>query len=165
MIYDVTIDGKDYRLELDRVGEQWNCKLDGREIQIDAALARRDVISLLIGGQAFEIKREITDLDMHLWVGSTRYAADLRDPRSYRNRRASARDDQGPKKLVAPMPGKVVRILVGPGEEVEAGHGVVIVEAMKMQNEIKSPKKGRIGRLEVTEGAAVNAGDVLAVVE
>jgi biotin carboxyl carrier protein len=63
------------------------------------------------------------------------------------------------------MPGKVVRLLVGEGEQVEAGAGVAVVEAMKMQNEIKSPKKGTIQKILVSEGSAVNAGDVLIVVE
>ena len=63
------------------------------------------------------------------------------------------------------MPGKVVRLLVHEGSEVEAGAGVVVVEAMKMQNEIKSPKKGRIQKILVSEGTAVNAGDILAIVE
>ena len=63
------------------------------------------------------------------------------------------------------MPGKVVRILVNQGTEVVAGAGVMVVEAMKMQNEVKSPKKGTIQKILVSEGAAVNAGDVLAIVE
>jgi biotin carboxyl carrier protein len=63
------------------------------------------------------------------------------------------------------MPGKVVRLMVREGDEVEAGAGVAVVEAMKMQNEIKSPKKGTIGKILVSEGATVNAGDVLAIVE
>ena len=74
-------------------------------------------------------------------------------------------DDHGPKKIVAPMPGKVVRLLVREADEVEMGAGVAVVEAMKMQNEIKSPKKGTVQKILVTEGAAVNAGDVLAIVE
>ena len=72
---------------------------------------------------------------------------------------------KGARPLVAPMPGKVVRFLVTANSTVEAGQGVVVVEAMKMQNEIKSPKKGRVVKLAVAEGAAVNAGDVLAIVE
>ncbi|MGB7601077.1 MAG: biotin/lipoyl-containing protein, partial [Candidatus Sulfotelmatobacter sp.] len=79
--------------------------------------------------------------------------------------RARAADDHGPKNIVAPMPGKVVRLLVREGDEVEMGAGVAVVEAMKMQNEIKSPKKGTVQKILVTEGAAVNAGDVLAIVE
>ena len=63
------------------------------------------------------------------------------------------------------MPGKIVRVLAPENSEVEAGQGVLVVEAMKMQNEIKSPKKGTIQKILVSEGAAVNAGDVLAIVE
>jgi biotin carboxyl carrier protein len=62
------------------------------------------------------------------------------------------------------MPGKVIRVLVNAGDEVEAGQGLVVVEAMKMQNEIRSPKKGKVERLPVKEGQAVNAGEVLCVV-
>jgi biotin carboxyl carrier protein len=164
MTYDVTIDGKDYRLELDRVDGRWACRVNGDAVEIDAVLARRDVLSILIGGKAYEIKRERTPVDMHLWVGSVRYAVQLRDPRSLRSR-ASADDGKGPRKLLAPMPGKVVRVLVKEEAEVEAGQGVLVVEAMKMQNEIKSPKKGVVRKMMATEGAAVKAGDVLAVVE
>src|ERR1700747_2033309 len=164
MTYDVTIDGMDYRLELDRGGGGWGWRVDGRAVEIDAVLARRDVLSILIDGKAYEIKRERTAVDMHLWVGSVRYAVQLRDPRSLRGR-AATDDGKGPRKLLAPMPGKIVRVLVAESEEVEAGQGIVVVEAMKMENEIKSPKKGVVRKLVASEGAAVNAGDVLAVVE
>ena len=164
MTYDIIIDGKSYRLDLSRAEGRWSCRLDGREVEVDAVLARPDVLSLRIGNQAYEVKSERVAGDMHLWVGSARFAADVRDPRSLRGR-IRALDDHGPKKLSAPMPGKIVRVLVRPGDEVEAGAGVVVVEAMKMQNEIKSPKKGTIQKILVAEGAAVNAGDVLAIVE
>ena len=165
MVYEVSIDGKNHRLELDRTDEGWECKLDGRLVAVDAVLARRDVLSVLINGKAFEIKRERTATDMHLWVGSARYAAELRDPRSLRSRRGAAAGDQGARKLLAPMPGKVVRVLAPEKTEVEAGQGVIVVEAMKMQNEIKSPKKGIVQKVLAMEGSPVNAGDVLAIVE
>ena len=165
MVYDITIDGKGYRLELERAEAGWRCRLDGRDIQMDAVLARRDVLSVLIAGKAYEIKREHTATDMHLWVGSVRYLAELRDPRSLGGRQSGRRDQKGPRKLVALMPGKVVRVLVEERAEVEAGQGVIVVEAMKMQNEIKSPKKGTVRKIVAAEGANVNAGDVLAIVE
>src|SRR5947209_17816953 len=73
--------------------------------------------------------------------------------------------EAGPKKVTAPMPGKVVRLLVSEGDTVEAGAGVVVIEAMKMQNELKSPKAGKVQRVAVAEGATVNPGDTLVVVE
>jgi biotin carboxyl carrier protein len=164
MIYDVTINGRHYRLELSRGDGRWSCRLNGREVEVDAVLARPDVLSLRIGNRAYEVKCERVASDLHLWVGSERFSVDVRDPRSLRGR-ARTVDDHGPRKLTAPMPGKVVRVLASQGSEVEAGAGVLVVEAMKMQNEIKSPKRGTIQKILVSEGAAVNAGDVLAIVE
>lgn len=165
MIYDVTIDGKDFRLELQRAETSWQCRVNGSDLKIDAVLARRDVLSILIDGKAYEIKREQTPTDTHLWVGSVRYLAELRDPRSLRGRKGAGAEDKGPKKIFAPMPGKVVRMLVDQGQPVEAGQSILVVEAMKMQNEIKSPKKGTLQKIVAIEGANVNAGDVLAIVE
>ena len=165
MIYDVVIDGKSYRLELERKAAEWICQLDGKPIQIDAVLARRDVVSMIVNGRAYEIKREQSATDMHLWVGSKRYAAEISDPRSFRGRKSRAGADAGPQKLIAPMPGRIVRILVAEKSQVDLGQGLLVVEAMKMQNEIKSPKKGIVAKLAVVPGATVNAGDVLAIVE
>ena len=164
MIYEININGKNHRLELNRSDAGWGCILDEQPVEVDAVLARPDVLSLRIENQAYEVKCERVGADLHLWVGSARFAAEVRDPRSLRSR-ARAADDHGPRKLVAPMPGKVVRVLSRAGESVDSGAGILVVEAMKMQNEIKSPKKGRVQKLLVTEGAAVNAGDVLAIVE
>jgi biotin carboxyl carrier protein len=164
MTYVVAINGKSYRLELSRADARWSCRLDGREIEIDAMLVRPDVLSLRIGNKAFEVKHEQVGGDQRLWVGSTGFIAEVRDPRSLRGRGRTV-DDSGPRRLTAPMPGKIVRVLVSQGAAVEAGAGVLVVEAMKMQNEIKSPKNGTIQKILVSEGVAVNAGDTLAIVE
>jgi len=164
MTYEINIDAKSYRLDLEQIEGRWSCRLDGREIDVDAVLARPNVLSLRISNKAYEVKCERVANDVHIWVGSRRFAPEVRDPRSLRSR-ARAIDEHGPRKLTAPMPGKVVRILLNQGAEVEPGAGVLVVEAMKMQNEVKSPKKGTIQKILVAEGAAVNAGDVLAIVE
>ncbi len=165
MTYEILIEGKPHKLELSQTDGRWNCRLDGKEYDIDAVVARRDVISLIINGDCYEVKREQTRNDLHIWVKSVRFPVEVRDPRSLRSRRAAAGALEGPAKLVAPMPGKVVRLILREKDEVEAGHGILVVEAMKMQNELKSPKKGVVSKLLVKEGAAVNAGDVLAIVE
>jgi len=164
MLYDITIDGRNYRLDLNRADGRWSCRLDGSDFEVDAILTRPDVLSLRIGNLAYEVKSERVANDLRLWVGSTGFDVEVRDPRSLRGR-TRAGDDHGPRKITAPMPGRVVRLLVHTGDEVELGHGVAVVEAMKMQNEIKSPKKGTIQKILASEGAAVNAGDVLAIVE
>src|SRR5882757_5755162 len=125
MLYDVTIDGRNYRLDLNRIDGRWSCRLDGREIEVDAVLVRPDVLSLRLGNTAYEVKAERVANDSNLWVGSSRFAVEVRDPRSLRGR-VRAGDDHGPKRIVAPMPGKVVRLLVREGDEVEPGAGVAV---------------------------------------
>jgi biotin carboxyl carrier protein len=170
MVYEIVVggsgkSGERHRLELEKAATGWECKLDGEPVHIDAVIPRRDVLSLLVDGHSYEIKREQTATDLHMWVGSSRFAVELRDPRSLRSRQKAGGDETGPKKIVAPMPGRVVRLLVAEGCEVEAGQGMIVVEAMKMQNEIKAPKKGLVKKISTSPGAAVNPGDVLAIVE
>lgn len=165
MFYDILIDGTPHKLELSREGRAWSCRIDGEEVHADAVLTRRDVLSIVIGGAAYEVKRERTPADTHLWVKNSRFGVEVRDPRSLRSRKAAAGAGEGPQKIVAPMPGKIVRILAAAGTAVEAKQGIVVVEAMKMQNEMKSTKKGTVKQVLVEEGATVNAGDVLAIVE
>ncbi len=165
MVYEVMVNGKRHRLELEKDEGGWSCRLDGEPVSVDALIPRRDVLSLLIDGRSWEIKREQTAADLHVWVGDARFAVELRDPRSLRARQKTGADEKGPRKIIAPMPGRVVRVLVAESSEVEAGQGIVVVEAMKMQNEIKSPKKGVVKKILATPGAAVNPGDVLAIVE
>jgi biotin carboxyl carrier protein len=165
MIYEVSIDGKNHRLELNKVNNRWECTLDGETMDVDAVIARPNVLSLILDGQAFEVKRERTATDLHLWVKSARFAVDVRDPRSLRSRRTAGGGVEGPQKLLAPMPGKIVRILAPAGSAVSAGQGVLVIEAMKMQNELKSPKDGTVKQVVVGEGMSVTAGEVLAIVE
>jgi biotin carboxyl carrier protein len=165
MTYEVLVEGRQYRLELAHKDGQWHCAVDGREVHLDPVLVRPHVLSLIISGVSYEVKQEQTATATYLWIGSKRYHAEVRDPRSLRSRKAASGEAEGTKKIAAPMPGKVVRILVKDHDAVEAGQGVVVVEAMKMQNELKSPKQGKVRKVMVAEGASVNAGDVLIVVE
>src|SRR5512146_570022 len=109
MTYDIIVEGKPHRVELQRSAQSWACKLDGKEMIVDAVVSRPDVISIIIDGKSYEIKREESKNDLHLWVKGARYAVEVRDPRSLRSRRAAGDSAEGPKKIVAPMPGKVVR--------------------------------------------------------
>jgi len=165
MVYLVTVDGKPHEVELQKSERGWRCRLDGRDIEVDAVLARHDVLSLIVDGRSYEVKREQTSRDMHLWVGSARFCVEVRDPRSLDSRTGSAQIDKGAQRLVAPMAGRVVRILAAEGSEIEANQGVVVVEAMKMMNEIRSPKSGILTKVLAQPGRSVNAGDVLAIVE
>ena len=165
MVYEVIVDGSRHRLELERADGGWSCRLDGAPVQVDGLIPRHDVLSLLVAGQSYEIKREQTATGLHLSVAGVAFAIEVRDPRSLRSRQKAAGDEKAPQRIVAPMPGRIVRVLVAENSEIEAEQGIVVVEAMKMQNEIKSPKKGIVRKISATAGAAVNPGDVLAIVE
>lgn len=165
MIYDVTIGEKTWRVELSQVSGTWKCKLDGREIALDFAPTQKGSGSLLLGGQSWEVRQESAGAEPGIAVGQEHFGVSVRDPRSLRARRRSDNAGDGIKKITAPMPGKVVRILVAAGAEVEAGQSVLVIEAMKMQNELKSPKKGILRKIMAGEGSAVEAGQILAEVE
>ena len=173
MTYEVSIDGRLYRVDLAQKDGQWHCSVDGSPVEVDAVLVRPNELSLIIsgvpggisGGVAFDVKREKSPQETHLWISSSRYKAEVRDPRSLQSRRSGVGEAEGTKKILASMPGKIVRVLVSARDQVEAGQGVVVVEAMKMQNELKSPKQGTVQKILVDEGASVNAGDVLLVIE
>src|SRR5260221_7383107 len=165
MIYEVTIAKKTYRVELLRTVSGWRCTLHGRNVPLDVVSTQDNVLSILVNGKSYEVKQENTGSDAGIVVGHERFVASVRDPRSFRSRRGAGIADHGVKKLTAPMPGKVVRILAGVGAEVGLGQSLIVIEAMKMQNELKAPKKGVIKKLSVTEGATVEAGQGLVEVE
>ena len=118
------------------------------------------VYSVLVDGASYEV-RVTGD---QVTVNGHTFEVALEDPRQWKRSRATA-GATGKISLTAPMPGKVVRVLVAVGDEVTAGQGIVVVEAMKMQNELKAPRAGRVTSIRVKENDSVNAGAVLAVIE
>jgi biotin carboxyl carrier protein len=166
MQYEVLIDGRTCQVSLERTAEGYACTVDGERFALDAAFAERDVLSVLHEGRSYEARRELSpEGETHIVIGARRFRVEVRDPRSLRSRRASLAAAAGAVGVHAPMPGRVIRLLAAVGDEVEAGQGLLVVEAMKMQNEIRSTKKGKVTRIAVQEAAAVNAGDLLAIVE
>jgi len=166
MIYEVTIGGRQHRVELTRSPAGTAIRLDGEPVAADVLQPEPDVLSLLLDGRSYEVRRQRSaEGPLQLEVDGRRHAAAVRDPRSLRSRGAAGDILEGPQRLKASMPGKVVRILAPEGTRVEAGQGVLVVEAMKMQNEVKAPKSGVVSKILAAEGTAVNAGDPLAVVE
>ncbi len=166
MKYEILIDGHPHQVHLERVAQGYECTVDDEPFTLDVVMTARDVLSIVHQGRQYEAKREYSLMgETHIIVGSERFAAEVRDPRSLRSRRAAAGGESGPSKIIAPMPGKIVRVIAAEGDEVEAGQPLVVVEAMKMQNEIKATKKGKVTKIAVKEASAVNAGDLLAIVE
>jgi biotin carboxyl carrier protein len=123
---------------------------------------------LIAGNSIYNCRVEDHDLESgHIEVSllGVDYRVKLTDPKRLRSAQSGTAHDQGLAQIVAPMPGKVVKILVDAGTDVEAGAGIMVVEAMKMQNEMKSPKAGQVVSIHAQVGSTVNAGDVLAVIE
>ena len=153
-------------VELDRNSERWRIMLDGQSVEANVVEVAPNVISVLLGGHAFEFHiTQSSDGLLKLQTGSQEVSAEVADPRAWRGRRHGPLEAQGRQQVVAPMPGKVIRVLVNVGDKVEAGQGLLVVEAMKMQNEIRSPKRGIVERILAAEGQPVNAGEILAWVE
>ena len=151
-------------VELVREGGRLMLALDGRPVEADAVEVSAGTYSILLGGQAFEVRVQPVGDGVRLHTGGEEFWAQVLDPRAWRGQRGGVLEAEGRQEVTAPMPGKVVRLLVKAGDAVEAGQGLLVVEAMKMQNEIRAPKTGKVERLLVAEGQAVNAGEVLAVV-
>jgi biotin carboxyl carrier protein len=161
------VDGPKKRtVELELAANGWSISLDGELVAADATRVADGTISVLLNGQSFVVHVTPTlDGKLKLQSGAHEFTAELQDPRAWQGRRQGAPAAEGRQQIIAPMPGKVIRVLVNAGDEVEAGQGLMVVEAMKMQNEIRSPKKGKVERLQAKEGQNVNAGEILAWVE
>jgi biotin carboxyl carrier protein len=156
----VLVNGKPVVLSLSREGNAWAFECDGRRFHAEVLEPEKNVYLVLIDGKSFEARVS----GDRVQVGGHDMVVALEDPRDVVGGGAGAAL-QGRQSIVAPMPGKVVRVLVSEGDEVQRDQGIVVIEAMKMQNEMKSPKAGRVVSLAAQQGATVVSGEVLAVVE
>ena len=162
----VDIDGQSCTLETES-GENPGYRLHGAiEASGRASIVQISpgVFSVLLGNRSYTARITRSPGALEVWIGNRRHTVSLSDIRD-RSKRSEAAIAAGPQEVRAQMPGKIIKILAGPGTAVEAGQGLVVIEAMKMQNELKSPKKGKVTAVHVAEGAAVSAGERLMVIE
>jgi biotin carboxyl carrier protein len=160
--YEIVIDGKAAALSV--AGERFEYQREGGapiERRYSAAPAGDGTWSILIDGRSYAVKILGTG---EVSVNGRVFHVDVFDPRELRGRRSAA-DDTGPQAITAAMPGRVIRVLVEIGQEVAAGEGLIVVEAMKMQNEMKAPRAGHVAAVKTVAGTTVSAGDVLLVIE
>jgi biotin carboxyl carrier protein len=122
------------------------------------------VYSVLVDGRSYEARVEQAEGGVAVFIDGHRFEIEVRDPRR-RSRHKGAPEIAGRVNVPAPMPGKIVRLLVNEGDAVASGQGLLVVEAMKMQNEVKAPKAGRVVSLPAREGATAAAGEILAIIE
>jgi len=166
MTLHIQINGRTRRVELpETLSGSVECSIDGEVKQVDVHLLQPGVLSLVIDGRSYRCVLDEGPTERAVLLEGKRFAYALDDPRSLRSRRGAATDANGPRPIKAPMPGRVVRIIAAAGDAVEAQQGILVIEAMKMQNEMKSPKAGTVTRIAVAVGDTVQAGQVLAVVE
>jgi len=164
MKYEVEIEGRQVTAEIEKRGEEISANIDGRHYQLKAVSPEPGVYTVFDSDRVFEARVWSSDQNLlRVKIGRNLFSTTVID-RKHR-RPTTENRTEGRQNLTAPMPGKVVRVLLSVGEDVTAGQGVLVVEAMKMQNEIKSPKSGRIVEVRVSEGDNVNANQILAIVD
>jgi biotin carboxyl carrier protein len=137
---------------------------DGPERTADVRTPEPGVYSILIDGRSYDAWIEETSAGLVVVIDGYSFAVQVLDPRRW-HRKSTRGAGQGPQAVSAPMPGKVVRVLVSPGDPVEPGQGLVVVEAMKMQNELRATRAARVLSVSAAEGATVAAGEVLVTLE
>jgi biotin carboxyl carrier protein len=176
---EVEVDGAVRRLALERRGEGWVAHMDGRSISVDVCEPTPGVLSLLIGGcgeagasgedsrggRSYRCVRVLSADEEAIAAGRHQHRIVVNDPRSLRAQRKRPGAGNGTLQIKASMPGRVARVLVTPGEAVVAHQGIMVIEAMKMQNELKAARDGRIVEVRVASGDKVASGQVLAILE
>ena len=157
-----------YAVEIEETGKSvYRVSVDGNEFLVDGKKTGRTNFSLIVDNRSFEIEVDNTDDEYRVLVDGRNYHIHLVDERRVRiggrpRRRSSFRARQN---VSVPMPGKIIAVLVGEGDAVEKGQGLVIVEAMKMENEVRSPIAGEVKEIKVKPGDTVEGGAVLLIVE
>jgi biotin carboxyl carrier protein len=178
--YEVGVGGRTRQVALSRVGDAFAVTVDGREWRVDAARIDAQTLSLLVDrpwqndtpGTANAATRRISSQvtitpdplgGLTVCVGATPVGVTLDSRRRWG--RVDDAGGTGPQRVVAPMPGKVVRVLVGPGDAVRARQPLVVVEAMKMENELRAARDGTVAEIHAREGTSVEAGALLVVIQ
>jgi len=160
--------GSHHTLALQRDGEHLSAVVDDRRYELVLRESPDGGFLLIDGTSLHNCRVSATQeqpghftVDLH----GESYEVTIVDPKRLRSGQAAGKHDHAEAEIRATMPGKVVRVLVELGTQVEAGAGIVVVEAMKMQNELKTPKAGTVAKLNATVGETVNAGEILALID
>ena len=177
MKFIATMDGAQHTVEVERDAENpslYRMSLDGKPFDVDARRMPSQIVSMLLDHKSYDVdleriskRSETLDGRVHVRVRGRVLRFEMLDERRLKMKEAQGfRNDVGGAATIdSPMPGKVIKILAKEGDEVKQGQGIVVVEAMKMENELKSPKDGVLKEIKVKEGDAVEAGARLAVIE
>lgn len=157
-----------YEIELIENGSNLTAKIGERTYELEASEPEPNLYLLKHANRIYQIfvaPNKNNSAPFSASLAGQNYEVKIYDPKRLRGTKAADEQTTGASEIKTAMPGKVVRVLTTAGAEIKIGDGVIIVEAMKMQNEMKSPKDGIVKEIRFAEGATVNAGDVLAVIE
>jgi len=172
VIYEVEIGGRTRQVAIARVNGAFLVTVDGRAFDVDAVRIDRHTLSLIVATTAAHqrsyeatIAPDPASGQLAVHVESARLLVALDGRRRWGRRDDGTEAAAGPQRLVSPMPGKIVRVLVQSGEAVRARQPLVVVEAMKMENELRAGRDGKIAELHAQEGQSVDAGALLVVVQ
>jgi biotin carboxyl carrier protein len=169
LVLEVEVDGKLRRVALERNGDSYIAHIDGRPVPVDICEPMPGVLSMLVGDgdarRSYRCIRTIFADEETISLIGRQHRVAVSDPRSLRAHRKGPGAGNGAVQIKSSMPGRVARVLVAPGDQVTAQQGIVVVEAMKMQNELKSPRPARVVEVRVTAGDKVAAGEILALLE
>ncbi len=155
-------------MEVDFVAGKTGAALTCNGVRHQAEISQPEpgFLVIVIDGRIYRCQvDQLADGSMEVEVNGRRLPVRVRDLKHLRGSDGTGGSNTGSATLTAPMPGKVVRLLTSVGDEVKAGQGVLVVEAMKMQNEIQASRAGRVVEIHVREGQTVNSGEALAVIE
>ncbi|CAN5759631.1 hypothetical protein BH24ACI5_BH24ACI5_24620 [soil metagenome] len=171
MTFEIDVNGRTRTVAIEKAGDgKFRVLLDGRPHLVDAARVGVHGLSLLLDG-AHGVSREVqvtpgsTGGELLVTLGGRTITATVNGRRTGRAGADTGAGVHGEQPILAPMPGRVVRLLVSAGDDVAVRQPLVVVEAMKMENELRAPKAGRVKEVSVTPGMSVEAGRVLLVIE
>jgi biotin carboxyl carrier protein len=172
MNFDIEVNGRRHAVKIERVGSRFRIESGGRVDVVDVARVDRSTVSLIVEGErdcsheaSLVDGREPGELEVHLRAGVVRTRVAAAGERGRRAGGGGPVAGGGPERLTAPMPGKIVKVLVKPGDTVAVRQGLVVIEAMKMENELRAARAGRVRDVHVAEGDLVEAGRLLTVIE
>lgn len=162
MIFDAVVEGRTLRIEVRRANGRFAVTLGGKAMDIDFVATGHRFASLLLDGRSYDVGLEPRESGYAVHLPGDTLEVQIQDA----SRAAPPHDaPPGPAKVQAPMPGKIVRVLVAVEQEVAAGQGLVVIEAMKMENELRAPRAGRVRDVKAAEGQAVETGALLVVLD
>lgn len=162
MLFDAATGGQTARIEVRESQGRYRVTIGEKTLDLDVVKMGASDLSVLVDGASHDLSLEKTAEGYAVVMRGDRFDVDLKD--AVKGAALGRVAHTGPLKLTAPMPGKIVKVLVNQGDVVEAGRGVLVMEAMKMENELKAARAGTVQEIKVKEGQAVEMGALLLVI-